>query len=197
MTGLDTSASALRYLQRGLTRRGLRATVLQADMTDFRLAKPVDAAYCTVSSFFHLLSEDAAHRHLECVGRSLCPAGIYILGIELTPSDAPQHTAQRWTQRHGRTQITFTQRVVATDRRRRLETIRMSLLVRRDKNVLRLRDEYQLRLYKAAQFQRLLSSVSSLEICGVYDHSCDIDHPIELSAKTSYAVFILRKRAGK
>ena len=85
MTGLDTSDYALRYLQRGLTRRGISATVLQADMADFRLAKPVDAAYCTVSSFLHLLSEDAAHRHLECVGRSLRPAGIYILGIELIP----------------------------------------------------------------------------------------------------------------
>ena len=95
MTGLDTCASALRYLDRGLTRRGLHATVVQADMANFYLAKPVDAAYCTVSSFLHLLSEDAAHRHLECVGRSLRPAGIYILGIELTPSDAPQHTAHR------------------------------------------------------------------------------------------------------
>ena len=73
----------------------------------------------------------------------------------------------------------------------------MSLLVRRNTNVLRLRDEYQLRRYSAAQFQRLLSSVSGLEMCGVYDFSYDINHPLELTAETSDAVFILRKRARK
>ena len=89
-----------------------------------------DAAYCTFDSFRHLLTEQAARRHLECVAESLRPGGIYILGFHLLPLDAAEECTEHWTGRHGRTQVSVTLRVLATDRRRRMETLRVSLLVR-------------------------------------------------------------------
>ena len=112
MTGFDLSRPALSYLERRLARRKLRAATFQADMADFRLAAPADAAFCTFDSFRHLLSERAARRHLECVAASLRPGGIYILGFHLLPLDASEECTERWTERRGRTQVTVTLRVL-------------------------------------------------------------------------------------
>lgn len=130
VTGYDLSEPSLEYARRRLVRRGLRARLIRADMADFRAARPSDAAYCTFDSFRHLLTEDAACRHLECVAGSLRSGGIYILGFHLLPPDAAEECIERWTERRGSTRVTVTLRVLATDRRRRLETLRVSLLAR-------------------------------------------------------------------
>ncbi len=194
VTGLDLSRPALDFLRRRLARRKLRATVLQADMADFRLAQPVDAAYSTFDGFRHLLSEDAARRHLECVARALRPGGIYILGFHLLPPDAAEECIERWTERQGRARVTVTLRVLATDRRRRLETIRISVLARERAREVRFRDEFPLRMYTARQLRRLVASVPLLELCDVYDFWYEIDRPLVLDDRLSDAVFLLRKR---
>jgi len=194
MTGLDLSRPALDYLRRRLRRRSLQARLMRADMADFRLPRPVDAALCTFDSFRHLLDDEAARRHLECVAASLRPGGIYILGFHLLPPDADEHCTERWTERRGGTQVTVTLRVTATDRRRRRETTRISLLARRGGQSARLRDEFPLRMYTARQFRRLLGRVPELELCDVYDFWYEIDHPLRLSDELSDTVLILRKR---
>jgi SAM-dependent methyltransferase len=193
MTGLDCSAPALAYLRRRLVRRGLRAQLVPGDMADFRLARPVDAAYNTFDGFRHLLTEESARSHLQCVARSLQPGGIYILGFHLLPPDAAEECVERWTERQGRTQVTVTLRVVATDRRRRVERIRISLLARSGSHTVRVRDEFPLRMYTAAQFRRLLASAGCFELCDVYDFWYEIDHPLKLDNEMSDTVFVLRR----
>lgn len=196
VTAFDLNEPALEYLRRRLDRRGLKATLFRGDMAEFQLPRPVDAAYSLINSFRHLLSEQAACRHLECVAASLRPGGIYLLGFHLLPPDASEECIERWTERHGRTKVTVTLRVLATDRRRRLETLRVSLLVRSGETELRLRDEFRFRMYTAGQFRRLLARVPELELCDVYDFWYDIDEPLELNDEISDTVFVLRKRAG-
>lgn len=193
VTGFDLSQPSLTYLQQRLARRQLRATVFRADMEDFSLPRPVDAAYNTFDSFRHLLTESAARRHLQCVADSLRPGGIYILGFHLLPPDASEECTERWTERRGSTRVTVTLRVVASNRRRRRETIRISLLVRRGATKLRLRDEFPLRLYTAAQVRRLLAQVPALALLDVYDFWYEIDHPLRLNDEISDTVFILQK----
>jgi SAM-dependent methyltransferase len=194
MTGLDLSAPSLHYLKRRLARRHLRATAHLADMADFRLDAPVDAAFCTFNSFRHLVTEESARGHLECMADSLRPGGIYILGFHLLPPDASEESIERWTQRQGHTRVTVTFRVLATDRRRRVEQIRVSLLVRDRERILRLRDEFPLRMYTAAQFRRLLGCVPSFELCDVYDFCYEIDQPLKLDNDMADTVFILRRQ---
>jgi len=193
MTGFDLSRPSLKYLRQRLARRKFAARVFRADMADFRLAKPVDAAYCTFDGFRHLLSEDAARSHLQCVAKCLRPGGIYILGFHLLPLDAAEECIERWTERRGRTQVTVTLRVLQTDRRRRVERLRISTLVRSGGSEVRLRDEFPLRMYTAAQFRRILAGVPQLELCDVYDFWYEIDHPLRLSDELSDTVFILRR----
>ena len=195
LTGFDVSRPSLGYLRRRLRRRGLVARVFEADMADFRLRRPVDLAYCTFDAFRHLLSETDARRHLECVAEGLRPGGVYILGFHLLPPDASEECIERWTERRGGTQVTVTLRVLATDRRRRLETLRVSLLVRtRGGNEVRLRHEFPFRMYTAAQFRRLLRSVPSLELLDVYDFWYEIDRPMKLDGQMNDTVFILKRR---
>jgi SAM-dependent methyltransferase len=194
MVGFDLNRPSLDYLRRRLARRGLRAEVFEADMADFRLPEPVDAAFCTVNTFRHLLSEKAARKHLECISQSLRPGGIYILGFHLLPMDASEDDTERWTERQGRTQVTVTLRVLSTDRRRRIERLRLSLLARVGAKETRLRDEFSFRMYTAAQFRRLLASVPSFDLCGVYDFWYELDNPMELNDDRTDTVFVLRKR---
>jgi hypothetical protein len=86
--------------------------------------------------------------------------------------------------------------VLATDRRRRLETVRVSLLVRSRGNQFRLRDEFPLRLYTAAQLRRLLAKVPSLELAEVFDFWYEIDRPLKLDDEISDTVLVLRKKGG-
>ena len=164
-------------------------------MSDFRLSRPVDAAYCTVNTFRHLLTEQAARGHLRCIAGSLRPGGIYVLGLHLLPLDVDKEDVLRWTTRRGKTKVTVTLRVLRIDLRRRLENFRVSLLVRqRGPKEVRLRHEFQIRTYTARQFRRLLDSVPSLELCDVYDFRYDIEYPLSLNDEMAYSVFVLRRR---
>jgi len=194
MTGFDLSQPALSYLRRRLARRLLNAETFEAEMSNFRLARPVDAAYCTVNTFRHLLTEQAARGHLECVARSLCPGGIYLLGLHLLPLDAEPEDDARWTEWRGETKVTVTLRMLRIDLRRRIENLRVCLLVRRGSKELRLRHEFQLRTYTARQFRRLLGSVSSLELCNIYYSGYDIRRQPDLNDEIAYGVVVLRRR---
>lgn len=193
VTGLDLNAKALAYARRRLARRKLRGELHQADMTDFDLPRPVDAAFCMVNSFRHLLTESAARSHLAAVARNLRPGGIYILGLHLVPPDADDAAIERWRTREGSTQVSTDLRVVAVDHRRRIETLQVSLLVRRGEKLWRFRGRFDLRLYTAAQFRKLLAGVPGLELCDVYDFWYEIDEPLKLNNEISDTVFILRK----
>jgi SAM-dependent methyltransferase len=195
MTAFDLNRPSLDYLRHRLARKRVRADVFEADMADFRLSSQVDAAYCTVNTFRHLLTEQSARRHLECIAKSLRPGGIYILGFHLLPMDASEEDTERWSEQQGRTQVTVTLRVLSTDRRRRIERLRLSLLARVGAREVRLRDEFSFRMYTAAQFRRLLASVPSLELCGVYDFWYEIDNPMKLNDDRTDTVFVLRKRS--
>jgi SAM-dependent methyltransferase len=191
--GLDLNAKALAYLSKRLARRKLSAEVVRADMTEFSLPQSADAAVCMVNSFRHLLSEEAARRHLECVAENLRPGGIYILGLHLVPPDAAEESIERWRTREGRTQVSTDLRVVAADRRRRIETLQVSLRVRRGDRQWRFRGRFDLRLYNATQIRSLLDSVPAFELCDVFDFWYEIDYPLELDDEISDTVLVLKK----
>jgi len=194
VTGFDISQPALSYLRQRLARRWLHAETFEAEMSDFCLNRPADAAYCIANTFRHLLTGHAARAHLECIAGSLRPGGIYVLGMNILPLDVDNSEAERWTERRGKTKVTVTERVLRTDVRRRIEDVQVCLMARRGSKELRLRHEFQLRTYTRRQFRRLLASVPSLELCDVYDIWYDIDQPLALSDEIAYAVFILRRR---
>ena len=166
-------------------------------MTCVQIEPPVDLAICPMNTFRHLVSETDAQKHLKSVAASLRPGGIYLLGFHLLPTDIDPESSERWTARHGTTQVTFSLKVLDSDRRKRIETIRFRLNVttgRPPQRHMRYEDEFPLRMYTAAQFRWLLKSVQSLELIDVFDFWYDIDDPLELNNEITDTMFVLRKR---
>ena len=192
--GFDLSQPALSYLRRRLKRRRLHAETFQAEMSAFRLSRPIDAAYCTVNTFRHLLTEQAARDHLERIASSLRPGGIYVLGMHLLSLDVNEEDAGRWTARRGDTKVTVTLRILGTDVRRRIEDLRVWLLVLQGSKEFQLTYDFQFRTYLPRQFRQLLDSVPSLELCDVYDFRYDIKQRFAVNDEMAYSVFVLRRR---
>ena len=145
VAGFDLNQSALSYLRRRLARRGLCANTFEADMSDFSLDRAVDAAYCTVNTFRHLLTEGTAREHLQCIADSLRLGGIYILGLSVLSPGMNEEDARHWTQRRGDTKVTVTLRALRTDLRHRVERLQVHMLVLRRSEELHLRYEFQFR----------------------------------------------------
>jgi len=196
VTGFDLSTPAIDYLKRRLKRRALRASVFEGDMTCVQIDPPVDLAICPMNTFRHLVTEDDARDHLEAIASSLRPGGIYLLGFHLLPLDIDPESSERWTARHGRTRVTFSLKVLDSQRRRRIETLRFRLNVTsghaRPRRLV-LEDEFSLRMYTAAQFHHLLDSVPAFELLDVYDFWYDIADPLVLDDRITDTVFVLRK----
>ncbi len=193
-TGFDLSRPMLDYAAQRLARRQLKGALFEADMAEFRLPRPVDAAFNTFNSFRHLLTEKAARRFLECTAESIQPGGVFVLGLHLVPLDAEEGSSERWTARHGQTRLTVTLRVIDFDRSKRIEQLRVSSLVRSNGKTVRLRSEFPYRLYTAAQLKRLLASVPQWELCDVFEFWYEIDQPRELDDEMSDTLLVLRRR---
>jgi SAM-dependent methyltransferase len=194
LSGFDLSQPALRYLRRRLARFRLYAEIFDAEMSNFRIGQPADAAYCMINTFRYLLTERAARSHLECLACSLRPGGIYILGLHLLPLGVEKEEFNCWTQRRSEVEVRVAVRVLRTDRRQRIEDVQLCLNARRGPKELHLQHAFQLRTYTARQFRRLLDSVPSLEVCDVYDYQYDIAQPFAPNNEMAYSVFVLRRR---
>jgi SAM-dependent methyltransferase len=194
LIGFDQSELAIEFVRKQLSKRNLTAEIFCGELDSFRVTRTVDAALCTFNTFRHLLSERAAENHLRCVSQALRRGGIYILGFHLLPLDVDEHCTERWVALSGRTRVSATLRVLSTHRRRRLEQIRLSMLVRRGDRHWRLRTEFSLRMYTAGQFRRLLERVPELELCDVFDFWYDIDSPLRFDNEITDTVFVLRKK---
>lgn len=194
VVAFDLNEACVAWTQRQLKRHRLNAEVLCGDMTSFKLPHKVDLAHCLVNTFRHLLTEEAARKHLECVAETLQPGGIYLLGFHLLPPDADEEDCERWTIIRRNTRVTTTIRVLNFSRRKRTETVRFSLKVTTPRKVVRLSTDHQLRIYRADQFRALLRSVPSLRLVNVFDFCYDLDQPLTLNDDLGDAVFVLQKQ---
>lgn len=192
-TGLDINPHSLCYLKDKLQRQGLHARVIHADMSDFRIRYRFDIAFCTVDTFRHLLTEQQALAHLQCMAKALKPAGIYVLGLHLLTDVEIKSRVIRWKNSRGRLTVKTTMSLVELDRKKRRETLKVVLQpvtnVNKEKHV----SIYDLRTYTLKQFQNLLAKSGQFRIITAYDEYYDLNSPIQLNDRSEYAVFILER----
>ena len=194
VVAFDLNEQAVRYVRRRLTRAGLVADVFVQDMTDFQLDTQVDAAFCPMNTFRHLLTEEDSRRHLQAVASAVRPGGIYVLGLHILPLDVDEESTERWTAKHGRTKVTATLKVIETRREERIERLRSILRVRSGDRDIRIRHEFPLRMYTCEQMEQLLASAPDWELADVFDFWYDIDDPLELDDEITDTVLVLRRR---
>ncbi len=102
LSGLDLSPENIAFLRERATQNGLDVDLLVADMTRFRLSRPVDAAICMQDSQGHLLENAAILAHLRCVARALRPGGLYVFDRYMCSSWTAPARRWSWTRRRGR-----------------------------------------------------------------------------------------------
>jgi hypothetical protein len=83
--------------------------------------------------------------------------------------------------------------VLEFSRQKRIERLRFSLKATSPVKIQRLQAEHLLRIYRADQFRRLLRSVPSLRLLGVFDFCYEIAEPLPLNDELGDAVFVLQK----
>jgi SAM-dependent methyltransferase len=102
MSGLDLSPKNIEFLRERLADKGHEGELVVGDMTDFRLARPVDAAICMQDSQGHLLTNDQLVAHLRSVARSLRRGGLYVFDRYMASSWTDPARAWSWSRRRGR-----------------------------------------------------------------------------------------------
>lgn len=193
VTGFDRSVPMLDFARARLARARRKATLLEADMSSFRLPRRFELAHCLVSTFKYLLDEESAVAHLACVARALVPGGIYVLGFHLSDYPARAFSRERWVERRGRTTVVCNTQVWPADRRARLERVRTRLVVRQGARERRTQTEWLFRTYDAREVRALLRRVPRLEHVATYDFGHDIRRPIPFDGERLDVVLVLRR----
>ena len=195
VTGFDLSDSMLNYLNKELAKKKLKATTYKQDMTTFEVDKPFDVVLNTFNTFRHLLTEEASESHFHAVSKALRPGGLFFFGLHLLPHYADQRSIERWTSKSGSTSVTFTLSGTAWDSRKRIETLRINMLIRKpNQEPIRVRSEILLRTYRLQQLLALLKKIPELELVETYDFWYDIDSPIKLDRDSCDSLLVFRKR---
>ncbi len=193
--GFDLNEHALTYLKDKLNRNQLKANIFHGDMANFNSTrKNYDAAYCTVDTFRHLLTEKQAAQHLLNVASSLSKNGVYVLGLHLMPKQGIAEKITRWTAKRGRLTVKTTMKMLKLDHKNRMETLKVILNPITENKNEKYESIYKLRTYTLKQFHKLLSTTNIFEIVSSYDHFYDLSNPITLNARSDYGVFVLRKK---
>ena len=194
VAGFDLNRPALTFLRQRLAERGLQAQIFEADMSSFRVPRKFDMVVHPLNTFRHLLTEEAALGHLQCVANSLKQGGLFVLCLHVMPHDADGQCIERWRADDGTTRVSYTLRVLSWNRRSRIERLRISMLIRDSaKSERRLRSEMELRTYSLAQLKKLLAKVPELRLVESYDFWYEIDEPIPLSPDVSDIVLVMQK----
>ena len=174
----------------------MTARVYTGSMTDIKAYRyKYDGAYCTVDTFRHLLTESEAQAHLEQMAETLKKGAIYVLGLHLLPSCGITSSVVRWKNSRGRLNVHTTMTVLDINRKKREETLSVSLLVHSGKTTHRIRSIYKLRTYTLRQLRLLIRRTGKFDILSTYDNLYDLNRPITPDNSTEDIIFLLRKTA--
>jgi SAM-dependent methyltransferase len=194
VSGLDRNPRAVEYCNRRMKKHGLPDAAFVGEMSAFRLPRKADAAFNTVNSFRHLLSEREARSHLECMAAALRKGGVYVLGLCLTPTEARPTDVETWSARRGHLQVNVRMQRIGADARKRLERFALTYDVYTPTRSVQLAETVAFRSYTAAQLRRLLTSVPKFELAAVYDFAYDLERPIAIDGRTEDVVCVLIRK---
>lgn len=113
IVGIDLSAGMVEFARRRLTRAGIAADVVVADMADFDLGRRFGGAICPINTLGHLTPNGLA-RHLACVARHLDPGARYLVQVGNLDSDEAPGSAH-WEAERGDVKLKVAWEGIARD----------------------------------------------------------------------------------
>ncbi|MEO1130952.1 MAG: class I SAM-dependent methyltransferase [Planctomycetota bacterium] len=203
--GFDREPSMIDYAQHAMTGRGLRGTLFEADMADFRLPRTgggnpvtVHLAFNLISSIRHLRTDDAMLAHFRCMADAVARGGVYAVGIGMTAYGAEMPSEDLWEGRRGPCTVTQVVQYLPAERRRRLEQVISHLRIRTPTTERHLDTSYELRAYSGRQWATLLEK-TAFEVVDVVDEHGDPLPPPgdvgwEQDGSSGYGIWVLRRR---
>lgn len=192
--GLDLNPKAIEYCNQRLTKNGFRPSAWVADMTDFSVDRPYDAAFNTINSFRHLSSDKEALAHFRCLADAIRPGGVYVLGLHLTPLQGTPTDEEQWSARRGHLVVNTRMWPKDKDPKKRIERYHLRFDVHRPTVELRIDDVLVLRSYTHRQFRKLIEKTGQWAIEETYDFRYSIDDPIEIDDWSEDVVYILKRQ---
>jgi hypothetical protein len=158
-------------------------------------SRSVDVAICPHNSIRHLSSERDLSSHLRSIARMLSTRGIYIIGLELTPTEEMFASESAFIGERGRLSVREVSEYLPPDdphARRPFETVVTWLEVEelgRDGSLTRreIGSTYRLRCWRIGQWRRLVASAGLEEIAVVDTRGRAL--PVDYSR---YALRVLR-----
>lgn len=191
--GIDLNEKAIDYCNARLAKHGYKEAAWVADMSDFTVKKPYDAAFNTINSFRHLSSEKMAADHLRCMAEAVRVGGVYALGFHLTPLKGTPTDHESWSARRGHLVVNTRMWPRDKDPKKRVERFNISFDIYRPTESMRIDDCLVLRSYTGKQFSQLVKSVPQWKVEAVYDFRYSIDDPIEVDEWSEDVVYILKR----
>lgn len=194
VSGNDLNARAVDYCNKRFRRAGFDDAAVVGDMSDFRLARKVDACFNMINSFRHLQTEQQARGHFRCIADALKKNGLYLIGLHLTPTVGDRIEDEAWSARRGNLAVNSYMWSKSIDLKKRREEIGMQFDIYTPTKHERIVDEMTYRTYTARQFKSLLATVPELEVVAVHDFVYDVDEQVDIKPETEDVVFVLRKK---
>jgi SAM-dependent methyltransferase len=195
VSGNDLNENAVKFCNDRFRRKGFPETAVVGDMADFKLKRKADAAFNTINTFRHLLTEKLAVAHLQCMADALAKGGIYILGLHLIPSDPDDRIEdEAWHARRGNLVVNTYMWSKGIDEKTRAEYLGMKINVYTPTKHLEIEDEMIYRTYSVRQIRNLIKKVPEFEWIESYDFAYDLDEPTKVGGSTEDVVLILRKK---
>ena len=195
VSGNDLNENAVKFCNDRFRRKGFPETAVVGDMSDFKLKRKVDAAFNTINTFRHLLTEKQAVSHLQCMADCLSKGGLYILGLHLIPSKGDDRIEdEAWHARRGNLAVNTYMWSKGIDQKKRYEYLGMKINVYTPTKHMEIEDEMIYRTYSVRQIRNLIAKVPAFEWVESFDFAYDLDDPIDVDASTEDVVLILRKK---
>lgn len=192
--GFDASAGMLKFAAKRGKAMGNRFLLSQQNMQSFAYQQSFDMAFCLVSTFKYLLTEEDALQHLRRVAKVLRPGGIYALGFHLTNYARKNAERERWVQSRGKAHVTCNIQIWPPNRRTRLERARSRLVVKGvASETLAYETNWFFRTYSKTQFLALLAKVPDLKHVDTHDFLYDPNHHANFGEERADAVAVLQK----
>ncbi|MEZ6095788.1 MAG: class I SAM-dependent methyltransferase [Pirellulaceae bacterium] len=195
VSGVDLNPKAVAFCNSRFEELGYDSRAFVGDMSQFVISdEPYELAFNTINSFRHLREHDQAVAHLRCMANAIVPNGIYLVGINLTPTTIEPLDEEEWFAAEDSISVDTFMWTVERNPERRLERFGIRFDISTPERKFRIEDELQMRSYTDVQFEELVRDSECWEMEATYDFTYDIEFPIEVDSATEDVVYVLRRK---